>query len=307
MAIQTNRPSNRIFIVIGIILAAAAAVGVFLISKGGGGSGNQTQVVVANTTIPAGTPVTSSELSTTNADPSVVPADYFANINDVVGKQFVNTVSANTIIARSLVVTSNSVVTSTADTLPAITPGFVAMAIPAAPASQPFSNGGAFQTAGVTGDQVAVGYYIAAGDHIDILVDNGNGVHYAFQDVRVLKAGAPTAVLGAAVTFYLVELPRNQAEVMTYMLTHSLIPAQGDATQPKNAQGGYPQIVKYVLRPTKEYGSTTPNAKTKYPNYEDSCPTAPAPVPYPGFNCTALPTVNDPTVNSGTLSGLFGH
>jgi Flp pilus assembly protein CpaB len=308
VAIQTNRPSNRIFIVIGVILAAAAAVGVFLLAKGGTSSGNSVNVVVANTTIPAGTPVTASELSTTSADQSVVPADAFQDVNAVVGKQFVNTVSANTIIARSLVVTSNSVVSSTADTLPAITPGFVAMAIPAAPTTQPFSTGGPFQTAEMSGDQVAVGYYIASGDHIDILVDNGNGIHYSFQDVRVMKAGAPTAVLGSAVTFYVVELPRVQAEQMTFMLTHGLIASKADQTQPQTAQGGWPQIAKYVLRPTKEYGSPTSTDPTKaYPHYEDSCPTAPKPLPYPGFNCNALPTVQDPTVNQGTLTGLFGH
>jgi hypothetical protein len=203
-------------------------------------------------------------------------------------------------------------VAASSDTLPAITPGFVAMAIPAAPAAEPFSNGGPFTVAGDSGDQVSVGYYIAAGDHIDILVDNGNGVNFAFQDVRVLKAGGPASTIGAPVTYYVVELPRNQAVIMTYILTHSITPSKTDATQPATAQNGYPQIVKYVIRPTSEYGivNSVDPSKSTYPNYLDTCPTSPNKPPYAGFACNTLPSTNDPndpTVNEGTLTSLFGH
>jgi SAF domain len=312
VAIQTNRPSNRIFIVIGVILAAAAAIGVFLIGRNGSGSGNSVTVVVSTKAIQAGTQVTSDEVTTQSVDQSVVPTGSPSDVNSVIGKQFVNAVAPNTIITQSLFVTTTSVVAASSDTLPAITPGFVAMAIPAAPAGQPFSNGGPFTLGSTSGDQVSAGYYIAAGDHIDILVDNGNGVNFAFQDVRVLKAGAPSATVGAAVTYYVVELPRNQAEMMTYILVHSVTPSKTDSTQPANTQPGYPQIVKYVIRPTSEYGTvnSVDPSKSTYPKYEDTCPTSPNKPPYAGFACNSLPSANDandPTVNEGTLQALFGH
>ena len=312
MAIQTNRPSNRIFIIIGVILAAAAAIGVFLIGRNGTSSGNTVTVVVTTKAIQAGTPVTSDEITTQSVDQSVVPTGSPSDPNTVINKQFVNAVAPNTIITQSLFVTTTSVVAASSDTLPAITPGFVAMAIPAAPAAQPFTNGGPFTVAGVSADQVSVGYYIAAGDHIDILLDNGAGVNFSFQDVRVLKAGGPAALVGTAVAYYVVELPRNQAQIMTYILTHSVTPSKTDSTQPATNQAGFPQIVKYVIRPTSEYGivNTVDPTKSTYPKYEDNCPTSPNKPPYAGFACNALPSTNnpnDPTVNEGTLTSLFGH
>jgi SAF domain len=312
VAIQSNRPSNRIFIIIGVILAAAAAIGVFLIGRNGTNSGNTVTVVVSTKAIQSGTPVTADEITTQSVDQSVVPTGSPSDPATVVGKQFVNTVAPNTIITPSLFVTTTSVVAASSDTLPAITPGFVAMAIPAAPAGQPFSNGGPFTVAGTSADQVSAGYYIAAGDHIDILVDNGNGVNFSFQDVRVLKAGGPASTVGAAVSYYIVELPRNQAQIMTYILTHTVAPNKTDTTQPGANQNGYPQIVKYVIRPTSEYGiiNSVDPSKSTYPKYEDTCPTSPNKPPYAGFACNSLPSANnpnDPTVNEGTLTALFGH
>ena len=72
---------------------------------------------------------------------------------------------------------------------------------------------------------MSVGYYIQPEDHIDILVTPAGkpGVRYAFQDVRVLRVGASTGArrppATAAVNSYIIELPRNQAEIMTALTT----------------------------------------------------------------------------------------
>jgi hypothetical protein len=129
-----------------------------------------------------------------------------------------------------------------------VSKGHVALAIPAS---------GPQNSPDYAGDLFSVGYYIQAGDHIDILIDPGSGppaVRYSFQDVPVLRTGAANAAANAAPSVYIVELPRQQAEELTFLITH-----RGPQT-----------VLKYVLRPRDEYG------KPGAPNYEDS-PLTPVP------------------------------
>jgi hypothetical protein len=165
-----------------------------------------------------------------------------------------------------------------------IASGDVALAIPA--------SGSTSDTATAL---MTVGYYIEAGDHIDILVDDGgasptdNDAVYGFQDVPVLAVGgeaapaaspaatATTATL-ATPTYFVIELPRDQAEIMTAILTGRF------AT---TATGNAPSILKYVLRPTSEYGT----------------PASPSYIPASG---AALSDPGDQPVTPQSLSSMFG-
>ena len=54
MAIQANKPNSRIFLLLGVVLAAAAAVAVLLLVRSNAPA-NEVNVVVSDTAIPAGT------------------------------------------------------------------------------------------------------------------------------------------------------------------------------------------------------------------------------------------------------------
>lgn len=169
-----------------------------------------------------------------------------------------------------------------------ITKGYVAIAIPA--------NGGS--GSGLSGELVSAGYYIQAEDHIDIIVDGGGtppqrAVRYAFQDVRVLRVGAATAgAAGAggaaaapgAVSSYIVELPRNQAELLAGLTSA----AATSATAPTTT------VLRYVLRPQAEAGKRDGNNGFDKPNYVSNIGT---PVPAPA----------DAAVTSAMLNNLSGH
>jgi Flp pilus assembly protein CpaB len=272
LAIQPNKPQNRVFLLVGIVLAAAAAAAVlFAISRSSSTSNlPTTNVVVAKTTISAGTAIT-ADLLTTNALPQAsFPADSYTDPTQVVGKTAPVTLSPNTPMTASLFSVSSSAVPGQL-VVPHldITKGYVALAIPAA------GQG----TAGVTAELSSVGFYIQPDDHIDILVDGGSGaIRFGFQDVRVLRVGAAATATGAAVNSYVVELPRNQAEIMTALTT-----------------GVAPQVViKYVLRPQAEWGKRDATNGFNKPNYESNTGTPFA----PGA---------DSTVTAATLNALFAH
>ncbi len=284
MAIQPNKPQNRVFLLVGIILAAAAAAAVlFAISKSSSASQPTTNVVVAKTTIAAGTAITSDLVTTAALPQGSFPADTFTDTSQAVGKIAPVTLSSNIPLTASLFAsaTSGTAGTGVVSHLD-ITKGYVALAIPAA---------GLTPTAGLTAEMVSVGYYIQPEDHIDILIDPGipnqPAVRYAFQDVRVLRVGAAPASAAAgsstttsgAVSSYVIELPRNQAELLTALTTGR---APGSMT-----------VLKYVLRPQAEWGKRDANGFDK-PNYEPSTGTT-----------LALPA--DTTVTPSLLNSLFAH
>jgi Flp pilus assembly protein CpaB len=236
---------------------------------------------VAKSTIAAGTSITSDLLSTTALPQGSFPADTFTDPNQAVGKIAPVTLSANIPLTASLFSSASSgtgaagVVTHLD-----ITKGYVAMAIPAGAASSP----------GLVAEQMSVGYYIQPEDHIDILIDPGipnqTAVRYAFQDVRVLRVGAAgasgsaTAATTVAVNSYIIELPRNQAELLTALLT--------------NRAPGTMTVLKYLLRPEAEWGKRDGNNGFDKPNYESNAGTP-----------LTLPA--DPTVTPTVLNSLFAH
>ena len=290
MAIQPNKPQNRIFLIVGVVLAAAAAVAVlFAVSKSGTSSGPTVNVVVAKTTIAAGTSITSDLLTTTALPQSGVPADAFTDPSQVVGKLAPVTLSANIPLTTSLF-TSASATGATVQQLD-ITKGYVAMAIPAS------GSGG---SPGVSAELTSVGFYIQPEDHIDILIDTGTpgapSVRYAFQDVRVLRAGAAQASSAAsggttttasagAVNSYIIELPRNQAEILTALLT-ARPNAQGVVTSPI--------VLKYLLRPQSEWGKRDGTNGFDKPNYESN-------------TGSPVSVTADQPVTSAMLTALFPH
>ncbi|HWF57690.1 MAG TPA: RcpC/CpaB family pilus assembly protein [Candidatus Dormibacteraeota bacterium] len=283
MAIQPNKPQNRVFLLVGIVLAAAAAVAVlFAVSHSGGSNVATTNVVVAKTTIAAGTPITADLLSTAALAQGSFPADTYTDPNQAVGKVAPVTLSANIPVTASLFATSATGAPGAAvATHLDITKGYVALAIPASFSAGPPSN------PNLAGEFVSVGYYIQPEDHIDIIVDSPAGgqsaLRYSFQDVRVLRVGAASATAASGTTAgsansYIIELPRNQAEIMTALVAN---------------RGGVSQtIVRYVLRPQAEWGKRDGTNGFDKPIYEPS---------------TGVPLTpgTDSPVTPATLNGLF--
>jgi Flp pilus assembly protein CpaB len=291
VAIPSNKPQNRILLVGGIVFALLAGVVVFLaVSRSTGGSTSQNNtptvnVVVAAANIASGQTIKAGELTTHAYPTTIVPSGYLSLTSEAAGKIATIAISAGTPITAGLLTTSGgtSVVPLPGNQLD-IAAGDVALAIPASGS-----------TADMATALMTVGYYVEAGDHIDILVDDGgstatsNDVVYGFQDVPVLAVGgqstapaspAATAATAAptAPTYLVIELPRDQAEIMTAILT-------GRFTTSATATA--PTLLKYVLRPTTEYG--TPAS----PKYEAA--TGPA-----------LTDPGDQPVTPQSLSSLFG-
>lgn len=281
MAIQPNKPQNRVFLLVGIVLAAAAAVAVLFAVSRSGSNTPTTTIVVAKTTIAAGTAITADMLTTAALPTTAVPADPFTDPAQVAGKTAPVTLSANEPLTRSLFTSATTVVGPGGTTVVVahldITKGDVAMAIPVAGTTSTSA------ATGISADLTADGFYIQPEDHIDILIDPGipgkPGVRYAFQDVRVLRVGDYSAAGAAGVpAVYIVELPRNQAEMLTAMTT---------------GRGGQ-LLLKYVLRPQSEYGKVDGANGFDKPVYE----------PATGTPLTLAP---DSTVTTDTLNSLFGH
>ncbi|HEY8755096.1 MAG TPA: Flp pilus assembly protein CpaB [Candidatus Dormibacteraeota bacterium] len=283
MAIQPNKPQNRVFLLVGIVLAAAAAAAVlFAVSHNSGSNVATTNVVVAKTTIAAGTPITADLLSTAALAQGTYPADAFTDPNQAVGKVAPVTLSANIPVTASLFATSTTGTPGTAAAAHLdITKGYVALAIPAG------FSGGTPPNPTLAGEFVSVGFYIQPEDHIDIIIDSGTGgqakFRYAFQDVRVLRVGAASATSASGTTAgtvnsYVIELPRNQAEIMTALVANRGAINQG--------------VIRYVLRPQAEWGKRDGANGFDKPNYESS------------IGAPLTPGADTP-VTPATLNGLF--
>jgi Flp pilus assembly protein CpaB len=266
LAIQPNKPQNRVFLLVGIVLAAAAAAAVLFAISRSGSNTPTTNVVVAKSAIAAGAPITADLVTTAALAQGTYPPDAYTDPTQVVGKTAPVTISPNTPLTVALFSSATAgvpgaVVTAHLD----ITKGYVALAIPAAGSGAP----------NLTGEQLSVGFYIQPEDHIDILIDPGNpaqsGVRYSLQDVRVLRVGANSTAAATTVNSYIIELPRNQAEILTALLTdHSLNP---------------PIVLKYVLRPQAEWGKRDGTNGFDKPNYESNVGTALT----PGADTTVTP------------------
>ncbi len=286
MAIQSNKPNNRVFLLLGVVLAALAFGGVLFALRQSGGGATKT-VVVAKASIAAGSPITADQITTAPVPESAAAADAYVDPTVVVGKTINATVSANTQMVPALFAAAalpgpaaaagpNGQATAPISLSQIVTKGYVAMAIPASGLGN-----------GLAANQMSVGFYIQTGDHIDILVDpNGStGVRYSFQDVPVLRVGDSGSAASAAVTSYVVEVPRNQAEILTELFLQR---GKDCAANPPAC----PTAIKYVLRPQSEWGKLT--ATTYAPNYEAAAG-------------PAMPKPQDTTVTPSVLNSLFGH
>jgi hypothetical protein len=214
----------------------------------------------------------------------------------VIGQTLPVAVSAGTPITEALLQATPgssgaSTLTTPSDQLPIAT-NDVALAIPAHGA-----------TPDTTVDQMTVGYYILAGDQIDIIGDLGGStttshqVQYVFQDIPVLAVGYTTTTTtpasGTATTtappslsapsYFVVEMTRSQAEEMTALLTGNFASVAG---------GNPPVVLKYVLRPTSEYG-TTNSSGAFVPKIESDVSASPA------------PSASDQPVTPSSLAGAF--
>jgi hypothetical protein len=302
VAIQPNKPNSRVFLLLGVVLAALAFGGVLFALNQGKSSANTVSAVVAKTDISAGTPITADLVTTTQLPPAAAPVDIFHDPSQVVGKITSASVKANTPLVPALFsapattqTNANGTTTTLGPSLEySIVKGYVALAIPAAVPAPPTSTGGnncpQLNNFGLSAEQVAAGFYIQPGDHIDILVDPGNsGIRYSFQDLPVLRVGASGSAAAGAANVYIVEVPRNQAELLTELVTlRSVL---------KDAQGCVipgPFAVKYVLRPQAEWGKMAPDGSGYTPNYQDA-------------GNVPVPNKADTTVTPGSLDSLFGH
>ena len=281
MSIQASKPNNRVFLLLGIVLAALAFGGVLFALRQQSSNSATQSVVVAKKQIAAGTTITADLVTTVDLPLTAVPSDAFSVTSAVLNKTTTTTVGANDPIVPAYfaaqplaapTTTSANGTTTPVSLETSITKGYVALAIPAA---------GTGTGTGMAADLTSAGFYILPGDHIDILIDpgvpNNPGVRFSFQDVPVLRVG-DSGSAGAAASLYIVEVPRSQAELLTALVTN-----KGSATS-----------VKYVLRPQSEWGKVAPDNSSYSPNYENAN-TGPT-----------LPTVQDSTVDAAALNRLFG-
>jgi Flp pilus assembly protein CpaB len=281
VAIQANKPNSRIFLLLGVVLAAAAAVAVLLLVRSNAPA-NEVNVVVSDTAIPAGTTLTPAMVIVTQVPATAKPGDAYTDPVAVVGKVTQVALADNTPIVPgffstpALSITSSGTGATITDVESQITKGYVALAIPTNAALPTTLT--TLQQNNFNGPLVSAAYYILPGDHIDILVQSTTGtlgVRYTFQDLIVLRVGDSGSSANSAPDTLLVEVPRAQAPLLSALMI-------GD---------GHEFVVKYVLRPESEWGKLTATSYT--PNYENA-------------GDPSIPVVKQTIVTPSTLDSLFG-
>jgi Flp pilus assembly protein CpaB len=264
------RPGGgRLFIIVGVLLAALAFGGVFLLGNVGGGAalgGPTTTVVIAKQSIPLRHQITSEDVETAKAsvNGNGSLANVYANPNDVLNKIAEINISRGAIISSDMLATDLNVVPAGA--APAYLPlasGYVAITIP-------------------TGEQQGVAGHISLGDYITVIASGSvailkltpSGGAAASQDKTVSKtiftglrviglgpassgvttaagAGTTTAQTGATTTgvtsSLTVEMTQCDSEYMTWFLAN--------------------MTVKYTLESYKDYLAAPPSSP------DPSCPT----------------------------------
>ncbi len=281
MAIQANKPNSRIFLLLGVVLAAAAAVAVLLLVRSNAPA-NEVSVVVSDTSIPAGTTLTPAMVQVAQVPLTAKPGDAYTDPVAVVGKVTQVALANNTPLVPgffstpALSITSSGTGSAAVSVETQITKGYVALAIPTN-ASVPTSLT-TLQQNNFSGPLVSDAFYILPGDHIDMLVQSTNGtqgLRYTFQDLIVLRVGNAGSTTTGAADVLLVEVPRAEAPLLSGLVV-------GD---------GHEFIVKYVLRPEFEWGKLTATGYT--PNYEPA-------------GTISVPSVKQTIVTPSTLDSLFG-
>lgn len=278
MSISVTKSNGKVFLLLGILCALIAAGLIwFTVSQGSQSSlGPEVTVVEASTTISPNAPVQAQQVKVVKEPSSAVPANALSSPSEIVGKSLITTAYPQQILTSSLILSATTISATGGSTgtctnvVDFLQKGMVAMAIPTS--ETPEGN-----LTGTSADLFNAGLYIRAGDHIDILVDDGTGsVRYVFQDVPVLCVGT-AAETPTTASILMVEVSRSQAELLTWIFTHT---SNGSTTAP------IPVAVKYVLRPASQYGSIG------NPEYLSS-------------GSPNLPTVADPPVTLQTIQQLF--
>ena len=218
MAVDVKPRSNRLLMVIGIIVAVVAFALVLLLgSRGtGGGSANRdTDVVVAAVDIPAGTQVTDQLVKTVKFASDQVPTGAQTQIKDASGQYAAVTLTKGTVLTSSNLVNTQSKLPAQKKPFLDIPSGQVAVSIP---------YGAELQ---------AVGGFVQEGDKVDILYiappDSAHGqlrVKTTLQNLVVQKVGAETAQASNAggtaqaaglPSSFVVFVPVDQAEDVTFL------------------------------------------------------------------------------------------
>jgi len=291
VATEVKQRNNRVFVLVGAAIALLAFGGVIYFSRnsstsgGATGSGQQYTVVVAKQDLPQGSQLGPDNLTTEQVGIDQVPAGATSTVTDLTNKFLSIQVSKNTVITPGMIVADAKSATTAAlsvQPLP-VHDGYVAIAIP--------TDGGGGGDKG-TPNVVNVGNFVQPDDHIDMIIDSGQGsVRYAFQDVRVLKVG-DASQQGAATTspsVLIVELPRAQAEEMAYLLAKKV----GLPPGPNGAPNSGAHILSFVLRDKNDSSQPDTDPKKPYtPKYLDDKD--------PG-----LPQVKDQPVDNTYFSSLF--
>ena len=291
MSIPASKPNNRIFLLLGIVLAALAFGGVLFALRSS--SGSTVSVVVAKDTITAGSTITADQLTTVDLPTTAVPSDAYQVATAVTGKTTSVTIGKNDPLVPAFFAStplSGQATTTSANgtSVPvsletALTKGFVAMAIPASGAIPVGPNGqqlSQLQQNNFSADLTSTGFYIQPGDHIDIIALDFNGTtaatRFAFQDVPVMRVGTQGST--GAPSVYVVMVSRSQAELLAAF----------------SIGLGHEGALRYVLRPESEWGKVTPGNTAYTPNYEST-------------SGPPVPSTTDTPVEASTLDTLFGH
>ena len=262
------RPGGgRLFIIVGVLLAALAFGGVFLLGNVGGGAalgGPTTVVVVAKQSIPLRHQITSADVETAKAsvNGNGSLANVYTNPNDVINKIAEINISRGALISSDMLATDLNVVPAGA--APAYLPlasGYIAITIP-------------------TGEQQGVAGHISLGDYMTVIVSGsltalklttGGSVQgkditvskTVFTGVRIIGlgpassgvttaagSGATTSQTGATTTgvtsSLTIEMTQCDAEYMTWFLQN--------------------MTVKYTLESYKDYLAAPPSSP------DPSCP-----------------------------------
>jgi Flp pilus assembly protein CpaB len=249
VATEVKQRNNRVVVLAGGAIALLAFGLSLYVSHNGSGnaasSGQTVPVAVARVDLLQGAQITPDEVQVAQYPASQVPVGSSPDGTALLNKFLSVGVTKNTPLTSNLLVADANSAKSAALTVQPLDlhPGFVAMAIPV--------DGGGGVSDKPSPELVSVGMWIQPEDRIDVIIDSGQGsVRYAFQDVRVLKVGSQAAAApGGGVTsasVFVIELPRAQAEEMSYLIAKKTDLA---------GQSGGAHILSYVLRAHKEYGT----------------------------------------------------
>jgi Flp pilus assembly protein CpaB len=246
VATEVKQRNNRVIVLVGVVIALVAFGLSLYVSHNGSNNnastGTTVPVAVAATDLLQGSEITQGTFSIVQYQPNQVPAGYSADGASLLNKFLSVGVTKNTPLTTNLLVADAATAKTAALTVQPldIHPGYVAMAIP--------TNGGGPNPA--SADLASVGMWIQPEDHIDVIIDTGTGsVRYSFQDLRVLKVGGQSAAGGGsgAADVFVVEVPRAQAEELSYLISPK--------TDFPGITGTGPHIIGYVLRGTKDKGT----------------------------------------------------